>query len=62
MNVRKAKTTDIVIGNKLLLVGDDEQLFVKTVKEVLNPSDEWKAFHAEDGCRYGLRDVWVIEK
>lgn len=31
------------------------------VQEVLDPSDQWKAFVAEDGCRYGLDDLFVME-
>lgn len=61
MKIRKAEPKDIVLGNKLLLVGDERHLFVKTVEEVLHPDDEWKAFCAEDGCRYGLRDLWVVD-
>lgn len=61
MKIRPAVTTDIVVGNELVLVGDDEKLFVKIVEEVLHPNDDWKAFCADDGSRYGLLGLWVIE-
>ena len=31
----------------------------KRVEKVLYPSDDWKAYEAHDGCRYGLRGAYV---
>lgn len=61
MKIRRAKPEDIVVGKELILVGDNEILHVMKVEEVLNPSDEFKAYCAQDGCRYGLGSSWVIE-
>ena len=58
---RMATATDITEGNIVYLVGDGDVLYPKTVAEVLYPDDDWKAFCAEDGCRYGLYDLWVLK-
>lgn len=62
MKIREAEPKDIVLGNELILLGDDEKLFVMKIEEVLHPSDPYKAYVAQDGCRYGLEDSWVIEE
>ena len=61
MKIRKSTPEDIVVDNELLLIGDDSTPYVMIVEEVLNPADEWKAFTAQDGCRYGHRNLWVVE-
>jgi hypothetical protein len=58
---RKATNHDIVLGNVVFLVGDGDELHKMIVEEVLNPSDDFKAF-TFDGCRYGLYDLWVLNK
>jgi len=62
MKIRRTNAKDIIQGNEVILLGDNEELFVLKIEEVLNPSDNWKAFCADDGCRYGLENTWVIEK
>lgn len=62
MKIRRVEPKDIVEGNEVILVGDYNQLFVLKIEEVLFPNDRWKAFCADDGCRYGLEDTWVIEE
>lgn len=59
---RQATELDIVVGNVVYIVGDDDILYRKEIEEVLSPSDPWKAFCAEDGCRYGLDDLYVVKK
>ena len=59
--IRKAKAKDIIQGKCFILVGDYEELYKVQIEEVLNPNDEWKAFSASDGCRYGLDGLWLIE-
>jgi hypothetical protein len=61
MIIRRAEAKDVVLGAEFILEGDDG-LCIKKVDEVLRPNDEWKAFSADDGCRYGLDGLWVIEK
>ena len=39
-----------------------DQFFCNIVKEVLNPNDNYKAYIAEDECRYGLEDAYVIDE
>ena len=58
---RKAKPEDIVEGGVVFLVGDGEEMHKKTIEEVYNKNDEWKAFGATDGCIYGLYDLWVLK-
>ena len=59
--VRPAEPRDIFVGHKLLLIGDDNIPYIIMVEEVLNPEDKSKGFVADDGCRYGLKDLWVLE-
>ena len=39
----------------------DMPTYRKKIEEVLHPSDPWKAFCADDGCRYGLQDLYVVK-
>ena len=56
---RKAIPEDIVVGNVVYLMGDFKELHTFEIDEVLRPSDKYKAFVADDGCRYGLEDLYV---
>jgi len=58
---REATPTDIIEGNTVFLVGDGNVMHKFTIDEVLRPSDPWKAFCADDGCRYGLEDLYVLK-
>lgn len=57
---RKAEPKDIIEGKTVFLVGDEDILYRLVIEEVLRPDDQWKAFSADDGCRYGLEDLWVV--
>lgn len=37
----------------------DALAYWKYVPEVLRPDDPWKAYCADDGCRYGLKGAFV---
>ena len=59
---REAQAKDIVIGaNIWQYTSDDDgdKWYLQRVVEVLKPSDQFKAYIAEDGCRYGLDDAWI---
>ena len=56
---RKATPEDIIVGNTVYLLGDDNNIYTKTIEEVLRPDDQWKAFCADDGYRYGLDGLYV---
>lgn len=59
---RPASPSDIVEGAIIWYPGwgEDEGIANwKLVSEVLRPNDPWKAFCAEDGCRYGLDGAYV---
>jgi hypothetical protein len=58
---RKATFKDITEGNIVYLIGDGDEMHKMTIDEVLHPHDDFKAFCANDGCRYGLRDLWVLK-
>ena len=58
---RKATPSDIVENNIVFLIGDGNEMHKMTIIEVLRPDDEWKAFCADDGCRYGLYDLWLLK-
>ena len=56
---RKAKPSDIVVGNTVYLLGDGNEIHTQTIDEVLRPDDMYKAYVASDGCRYGLDGLYV---
>jgi hypothetical protein len=56
---RKATPEDIVVGNTVYLLGDGNEIYTQTIEEVLRPDDQWKAYVADDGCRYGLDGLYV---
>ncbi len=58
-NLRPAVPGDIVEGALIWYKHGDNGHFWQIVEEVLRPNDPWKAYSAEDGCRYGLDDAWV---
>jgi len=58
---RKAEPSDVVEGNIVYLIGDGDEMHKITIEEVYRPNDDWKAFCADDGCRYGLHDLWVLK-
>ena len=58
---REATAEDIVNGNTVYVLGDDLALHKKVIDEVLKPNDQWKAFYADDGCRYGLDGLYIKE-
>ena len=54
MELRQALFSDIVAGNTVSILGDDGAQHLIVIDEVIRPHDQWKAFIADDGCRYGL--------
>jgi hypothetical protein len=56
---RKAKPNDIVVGNTVYLLGDGNEIHTQTIDKVLRPDDNYKAYVADDGCRYGLDGLYV---
>ena len=60
-NTKEATAEDIVIGKVIWyrdrLGGGHWQV----VEEVLKPNDLFKAYCAEDGCRYGLEGALVLK-
>lgn len=59
-SLRQATAQDVIVGAIFwYLESDYGSPFWKRVEEVLSPYDQWKAFYAIDGCRYGLRGAFV---
>ncbi len=61
-NLRPATAKDIKVGAIIWYDLQGEAAWVahwKMVEEVFNPNDDWKAFVAHDGCRYGLDNAYV---
>ena len=56
---RQAEPKDFILGAIVYIEGDDGDLHKKRVEEVLYPNDRWKAFCADDGCRYGLDGCFI---
>lgn len=60
--LRRAFPEDITVGNVIIYPATEtSEEFTKFIVEVLRPSDDWKAFSAEDGCRYGLEGAYIVE-
>jgi len=55
---RPMKASDVVEGQKFIMIGD-EGLYKGVIDEVRYPNDSFKAFIAEDGCRYGLDGSFI---
>jgi len=56
---RKATLEDIIVGNTVYLLGDNNEIYTKTIEKTLQLDSQWKAFCADDGCRYGLDRLYV---
>uniref|UniRef100_A0A6H2A5R8 Uncharacterized protein n=1 Tax=viral metagenome TaxID=1070528 RepID=A0A6H2A5R8_9ZZZZ len=59
---REAIPEDFVVGKVVYLEGDDGDLHKKIIDDVLRPHDPWKAFCADDGCRYGLDGCFIKDE
>ena len=57
-NMRKATSRDIVEGNILWYPDPDRNCWA-LIDDVHNPSDRFKAFSDDDGCRRGLDGAFV---
>lgn len=57
---KPATSGDIIEGNVVYLF-DGNSLFKLIVKEVYNPNDDFKAFSADNGCRHGLYNLYVLK-
>lgn len=60
--MRQAEPKDIISGATVYILGDDNELHKMAIEDVLRPSDPWKAFCADDGCRYGLDGCFIKEE
>lgn len=60
---RRAEPRDITVGNVIWYERSEQYggWFWNVVEEVRYPDDDFKAYVADDGCRYGLKDAWVID-
>ena len=56
-DLRRATSVDIVEGAVIYYPSEDP--FWMIVEEVLRPDDDFKAYTAHDGCRYGLHGAYV---
>ena len=65
-NLRPATPEDIVLDNTIWYPSTFDDPFEedcwKLVEEVYNPADDYKAYLAQDGCRYGLDGAFVEVK
>ena len=58
--IRPATAEDIVIGAIIWYPKDEyTDTYWKYVSFVMYPNDQWKAYCAHDGCRYGLDGAFV---
>ena len=58
-NLRPANADDIKVGAIVWYKRGDEGPFWQIVERPLYYGDAFKAYTAEDGCRYGLDDAWI---
>ena len=60
-NRRPATPRDIIIGSIIWHERDRDYGgdFWNIVEEVLRPGDAFKAYNADDGCRYGLDGAYI---
>ncbi len=60
-NRRPATEADIIVGAIIWHWRSEEHggWYWHEIKEVHYPSDDFKAYMADDGCKYGLHNAWV---
>lgn len=62
-HLRPATSKDIKVNAIIWYPGSKQEYldrdYWKCVEKVLYPSDDWKAYEAHDGSRYGLRGAYV---
>ena len=49
-------------GEIIIMIGDHNEIFAMEIIEPINVNSENKAFFAQDGCRYGLKDCFYMKK
>jgi hypothetical protein len=59
--LRRATASDIKPGLIVWHEGGDDGWFWHVVDEPRHYGDDFKAYVADDGCRYGLRGAWVMK-
>lgn len=59
--LRKARAEDIRPGLLVWHDNGDYGWFWHVVREPLHYGDAFKAYCADDGCRYGLDGAWVMD-
>lgn len=59
--LRLALARDIRIGLIVWHNNGDDGWFWHVVDEPMHFGDDFKAYIADDGCRYGLRGAWVMK-
>lgn len=59
---RQANSNDFVLGKMVYIEGDNGDLHKKKIIEILRPQDPWKAFCADDGCRYGWDGCFIEDE
>jgi hypothetical protein len=57
--MRPATANDVQEGRIFWYFHDDKPHFWCIIEEVRYPGDDFKAFLADDGCRYGLKGAYV---
>lgn len=58
-NLRPATAADVQPGQIMWHKTGDFGPYWHIVAEVRHPDDQFKAYVADDGCRYGLHGAWV---
>ena len=57
--LRRANSSDVVQGAVFYYGINEPEPYWQIVDRVQYPDDDFKAYVAEDGCRYGLHEAWV---
>lgn len=57
--LRRANANDIKVGAVIYHTDGDENAFWNVVDELKHYGDDFKAYTADDGCRYGLHNAFV---
>jgi hypothetical protein len=60
--LRKAEARDITEGAIIWHDNGDDGWFWNIVSEPRHHGDAYKAYVADDGCRYGLNGAWVYKE
>lgn len=61
MSMFRPMVSDDIEVNQIVFGHNRWGWYCHTIQEVYNKNDDWKAYCADDGCRYGLYEAYIFK-